>query len=717
MPIGVAVAATSGKARRRQVPSVLQMESAECGAACLAMVLASFGRWESLDAIRDACGVSRDGTSVADIVEAARHYGLEASAYSREVEALASLPLPQVLFWDFNHFVVLEGMDGRGYSINDPAYGPRLVEPADFDRRFTGVTIAFRPGAGFVKKRKPPGLLARLPELLRGSLDVFACIIVMSLAIAALAVLMPGFTRVFIDEYIVQGRGDWLAPLLGAMLAVGLLRMGLTWLQVHGLLLLQTKITAVMSAGFMWRLLHLPYEFFMRRSPVEIASRGQLTGQLAGAVSGPFAQASVAAVSMAVYATAMMLFSPALTVLVLALSLVNALVMRLLGPALRETATRAQMASSQAHAETVQGAALLEHARATGTEPLLFDRMVRAQLTMLNAEQASGFAATLLTALPFAMSQLISISVLGAGALVVLRTDMTIGMLMGFVMLAELFAAALSVLTGLGNAGAQTASAFYRLDDKADERGQLEAPGLHDRATGRVAAERLGFSYTNGPKILSGVDFRAQAGEFIVITGASGSGKSTLARLLAGLLEPSEGTLSYEIAGPSGIAWGRPGARIAYVESAPFLPPASLRAVLTLWTPDIAAPEIERALADADMAAAIVQRPGGIEGRIGEGGADFSGGERQRLGIARALLRDPRVLILDDATSALDEASEARVIGAAKRRGITVILFTNRASAARHADRILALGEGRLHPLPGVLPQQPASAPRIGRPE
>jgi ABC-type bacteriocin/lantibiotic exporter with double-glycine peptidase domain len=686
------------------------MENAECGAACLAMVLARFGRWEGLDAVRDLCGVSRDGTSVADVIEAARRFGLDAHAYSREIAGLAALPMPQILYWDFNHFVVLEGIDKNGFAINDPAYGRRVVEPAEFGRRFTGITMTFARGTAFKRKRRPAGLVMRLPGLLWGSYDAFLCVMATSLAIAAIAVLLPGFTRVFIDEYIVQGRGEWLAPLLGGMLAIGLARIGLTWLQVHGLLLLQTKVTAVMSAGFMWRLLHLPYEFFMRRSAVEISSRSQLSGQVAGAVSGPFAQASVAVMSMLVYAAAMMLFSPILTAVVLSLSLLNITVMRHLGPALRETSTRSQMATAQAHAVTVQGAALLEHARATGTESLLFNRMVRAQIAMLNAEQTSGFASTLLTALPFAMSQLMSIAVLGSGALVVLWTDMTLGTLMGFVMLSELFAAALSVLTGLGNVGAQTASAFHRLDDRAEHRRAEDAPPAQNRATGRLAAEQVAFAYINGPKILANLDLKTEAGEFIVIAGASGSGKSTLARLLAGLLEPSEGTLRYEIAGPGGVGWGKPGARIAFVESAPFLPAGALRTALTLWTPDVAMDEIERALTDADLAAVIAQRPGGIEGRVGEGALDFSGGERQRLGIARALLRDPRLLILDEATSGLDEASEARVIAALKRRGGTAILLTNRDSAARLADRVLALHEGRL--VGARATPTPAQAPR-----
>lgn len=688
--------------RAGPVPTVLQMEAAECGAACLAMVLAAFGRWETLDSVRDSCGVSRDGVSAADIVEAAGRRGLEASAYSREVEELAELPLPQILFWDFNHFVVLEAVGRRGFTVNDPAHGRREIGREEFGRRFTGVTLAFRPGPEFRPTPRPQSTSRRLAGLLRGSGGMFASVILTSFTMVALGVLVPGLTRVFVDDYLVQGRGDWLLPLLGGLIAVGALRAALAAVYTRGLLLLQTKIGAAVSAVFVWRLFRLPYEFFVRRSAVEISSRPQLAAQLAGIASGPMAQMATHLLAMLGYLLVMLAYDLWLTGVMVLFAVLEFSVLRLMRKRVEERAVHLQMAAGQAHAAAVQGTALLEQARAGGGEGLLFNRMLEAQARLVNSEQENGRTIRLLAALPYLGSRATTLALLGVGALLVIKTEMTLGTLLGFLMLASLFSSALSALTGISTAIGQSSAAIGRLGDALDhgatgavaeaDRSADEAPA----ATARIRLRDLAFGYSNGEVLLRDLQLSVEPGESVGIMGASGSGKSTLARLLTGLVTPLGGEVSFESRAGD---WRPAGLGVGYVDQQPFLPAGSLRAALTLWNDKADNGEIQRALDDAEIAEAVASRPGGVDGLIGEGGGGFSGGERQRLALARALVVRPDILILDDATSALDEETEARILGNLRRRGVTVILLTNRASAIRHLDRVEGLHQGRLFPL------------------
>ncbi|MDQ1080076.1 cysteine peptidase family C39 domain-containing protein [Pseudoroseomonas cervicalis] len=697
-------------AGRRRVPTILQMEAAECGAACLAMVLAAHGRWESLDSLRDSCGVSRDGTSAADLLAAARARGLTAEAYRRDPEALASLPLPQILFWNFDHFVVLEAVRGGGYVINDPAHGRRRVGAEEFGSAFTGITLSFAPGPGFRRTAAPRPVLRRLLPQLEGSAAAFAAIVLTSLMLVFLGALLPGLIQIFVDDYLVQGHADWLLPLLGALVALGAFNALLSAAYQRSLLLLRTKVNAVVSARFVWRLFALPQDFFTRRSAVEISTRTQFAAQLAQAVSGPVVQLLVNGLAMLGYAAIMLLYEPLLTALVVALALAELLLLRALSRRVREEAGQLQMISGQAHAAAVQGAALLEQARAGGGETVLFNRMVEAEIRLMNAEQRSGRTLQLLSMLPYASSRVMTLAVLGAGALLVMETELTVGTLVGFLALAGLFSAALGAFTGIGTALGQANAALGRLGDVLDAPAAPAPEAEPPPATGGLWLQGVGYAHPNAAPLFAGLQLRLAPGEAVGIMGGAASGKTTLAALLAGLLPPREGRLLFEVAGPGGPAWQAGANGIGYVEQSPFFPAGSLRNALTSWNPGAPAAAIARALADAELAAVVEGRPGGLDGLLGEGGSGLSGGERQRLAIARALVEAPRLLVLDDATSQLDEAVEARLLQNLRRRGITLVLLTNRASAIRHLDRAFFLQKQGLLPFDVEAAYQAAEA-------
>ena len=393
------------------------MERSECGAACLAMVLAGFGRWLPPAAVRERCGAARDGTTLAAIVLAARAEGLEADAFTAEVEDVAALPMPQILFWRFDHFVVLEGVARGHFRIVDPALGRMTLTAAEFGRDFTGVTATFCPGAGFKRMARPPGMAWRLAALLRSSPGGVAALLAATLVVIAVGIVVPGVTRVFIDDYLVQQRQTWLVPLLCAMAALGVLRVLATALQSRLLLLLQGKINGMLSAGFVWRMLHLPLEALSRRSIADVASRTQYAGQLAGVASGTLATAVSNMLAIGAYVATMLALDPVLTAAIMPVALLHVALLRWAGRYLRESAQRQQMGASLAHAAAIQGVALLEQYRATGSEDVLFERLMQEQVLALRADQIASRAARLVGVLPFLSGRLLTLVVLGVGAL------------------------------------------------------------------------------------------------------------------------------------------------------------------------------------------------------------------------------------------------------------------------------------------------------------
>lgn len=669
--------------KRARVPVLLQMERTECGAACLAMVLAGVGRWLPIDHVRERCGSARDGVSLAGIVRAARAEGLDANAFRQEMNDLGALPMPQILFWQFDHFVVLEAVTRKGFRIVDPAQGRRLVPRAEFSRAFTGITVTVRPTAAFEPSPRPPGVLRQLATVLRSSPGGVAALIATTCATILIGVGVPGLSRVFIDDYLVQGHRSWLIPLICAMAGLGFLRVFATALQAHVLLVLQAKINGMLSSAFVWRLLHLPLEFIGRRSAGDVAGRGQYAGQVAGVAAGPLAMSAANVIAVVVYLGVMLALDPVLTAAVLPIAAAQAVALRIASRSMRETAHRSQMASGLAHAASIQGVALLEQHRATGTEGVLFDRLLHAQVMMLNAEQEAGRIARLVGALPFLNGRLLNLTVLGVGALQVVLTDMTLGTLAAFTMLAELFAAALGALNGVGTSLGSTAGALGRLGDVLDQPAPAAGRPGREEDAGWVRLHNLGFAYRGGPALIDGVALVVEPGEFVAITGTSGSGKTTLAQLVAGLL-------------PSGDGQVRAGRQLGYVDQNPVLPGGTLRAAITMWDPDMPDERIWRALADAEATGFVEARPGGLDSRIADSGIDYSGGEQQRLAMARALANEPDLLVLDDATSALDERTEAQLFGHLRRRGLTLLLFTNRTTALAQMDRVLVLHNGSL---------------------
>lgn len=694
-----------GRSARVRTPTVLQMEAAECGAAALAIILAHFGRWTTLEELRVACNVTRDGSSARSIVQAARAEGLDVNAARMEPEHLHRMPMPVIVHWEMDHFLVVEGF-GRGVvHLNDPARGPRRVSDADFDRGFTGVVLSLRPGPMFKPCGRPPSLWRGLADRLRGNGGAVAFSVMIALALVAPGLLVPAFARIFIDRILIDRFDHWLGPLLLGMAGCATVTGLLVWLQREVLLRLETRLAVVGALTFVNHVLRLPIHYFAQRQSTQVAGRAMLNDRVAQVAAGEVGVALSNLLTASAFLAAMLVTVPTLSGIVLLLALGNLAVLLRSTRALDDD-NRHLLAAATDHAGFArQGLRMIEEYKAAGAADRLRARLAAMNARVINLRQAVGAAQARLVALPGLTTVASGALVMTVGGNMVIAGDLSLGMLVAFQALTAGFLAPVAALVQLG-ARIQDGQACLRLLDdtlrhppaaefsRADVR--LEEGHNAARLAGAVSVCGVGFRCGVGsPWLLDGVSFDLAPGERLGIAGASGSGKSTLAALIAGIVEPSVGTILFDGVPLAAVPRLQLRRSLAMVEQHGAIFEGSVRDNITLW--DHSLPE-ERVVAAARCALLhdTVLRRGGYGARVREGGRDLSGGQRARLEIARALVRDPRILILDEATAALDAETEAQLLANLRLCGATTIIIAHRHSALRDCDRVLVLDGGRV---------------------
>lgn len=693
--------------RRAVTPLLLQTHATECGAACLGSVLAHFGRWVPLTELRGTCEVGRDGSTAAGLKRAAEHYGLECSGWSVEVKRLKQMPLPMILFWEFNHFVVLEGFDQKWFHLNDPAIGRRKLSAQEFETGFTGIALQFRPGPEFKPGGAPSTLWQRLPHWLSGASGGLASAIACGLLLSVLALTVPFAASLFVDRVVGEAE-PWGLLVAGALATAGCLVYGIAWLKGWFLRRLAIRMSIVVGSRCVSRLMRLPVEYFSHRLVGELTTRILSIDRIAWGLSELFVGLLIDVAMSAVFLAAMVAYDPWLALIIMGLAVLNALLLR---PVARVRSEEAVALRHEQGLLTGVGTLILSHAdtlRMTASEDRLFARWGGHQARELRAHQRFAELGHLIAATPGLLKILGGAAVLAVGATKVMAGELTLGALLAFYLLSVLFLESAGRFVEFELERQTLLTDMQRLDDITET---PRDPGLARRAsmpegiatfngrlrlTGHVELRDVTFGYNRGrPPLIESFSLVVQPGQRVAVVGPSGSGKSTLARLVAGILHPWSGEILFD---------GRPRYEIppevvsrslSMVDQEVVLFSATVRDNLTLWNAAVPDDDIVAAARDADIHEEILGRPLGYSTRVDEGGGNLSGGQRQRLEIARALVGNPTVLILDEATSALDPATEARVDDALRRRGVSCLIVAHRLSTVRDCDRIVVMNEGK----------------------
>ena len=691
---------TKGAAK---VPVVMQMEALECGAASLTMILAYYGKWVPLEQVRADCGVSRDGSNAKNVLKAACSYGLVAKGYRYEPEDLKKNgKFPCIVHWNFNHFLVLNGFKGNKAYLNDPAKGNYSVSMETFDKSFTGICLMFEPGEDFQPGGKPKSMLAFAKKRLVGAGTAVAFVILTTVIASLIGIIQPAFSRIFLDRLLTGENPDWLYPFLGALAIMAAVQLILAWIQAVWAVRINGKMSVTGSATFMWKVLRMPMEFFSQRMAGDIQQREGSNANIASSLVNTFAPLVLDTVMMVFYLVVMLRYSWILTLVGIGSILVNMIVARLISKK-RVNITRVQMRDAGKLAgASVAGIEMIETIKASGAENGYFEKWAGYQASVNTQKVKFSRLNQYLGLVPSFVSGLSNTAVLIIGVWLTMQGQFTVGMIMAFQGFLESFLSPAEKLISAGQTLQEMRTEMERVEDVMEYPTDVEFSDMredteYDKLSGCVELKNVTFGYSRlAAPLIENFSLTLKPGSRVAFVGPSGCGKSTLSKLISGLYKPWSGEILFDGKPISAIDRSVFTGSLAVVDQDIILFEDTIANNIKMWDSSIEDFEMIMAARDAKLHEDIMQREGGYQYKITEGGKDFSGGQRQRMEIARVLAQDPTIIIMDEATSALDAKTEYEVVNSIKDRGITCIVVAHRLSTVRDCDEIIVMDNGKV---------------------
>lgn len=683
------------------------MEAAECGAAALSIILSYYGCFVPLEEVRLMCSVSRDGSNAFNMIKAAEYYGLEGAGFSAELTELYGAKLPFIAYWGFDHFVVIEGFSKHSVFINDPDSGPRTISYEEFNECFTGVILTFSPTPLF--KKTPRDKRRYWFSLLWKRFKFFRMPLLFSLIIGFIAIIpllaLTVLSQIFIDDILIGRIYSWSAGVLIGIAAMALFSTAIYFLQHWILIRFSVNLSTLLSGQFVWHTLRLPILFFLQRYGGEIASRISLNKAVADTWVSEFLPAIVNIVFAFIFAFIMFYYDAVITIAGISIVLINLWMMKHLYRSREDAYANYRQIQGRMTSFAINGLSSIESLKAVGGEQQFISRYGGIYTRSLNTLQNMAYADLMLgTFSPF-LSMLGSLTVLVLGAYRIIQGYLTIGEFFALQMLFQNFTTPVLNLVNLNQTLQILRINLLRIDDVMRHQedpllqhsSDLSASAPIDQLRGNVEVKDLTYGYGPlDPPVLKEVQFKLAAGTCVALVGPTGCGKSTLAKLIGGLLPPRSGDILFD--GVSHLLYPREALTrsIAVVEQSSFLFEDTVQHNISLMDTMPNQKGMIQASQDACIHDDILLRPGGYQSLVEKRGANFSGGQRQRLEIACALNRNPSILILDEATSAIDSITEEKLLRNIRRRGRTCLIITHRLKTVRNCDLILIMDKGRI---------------------
>ena len=693
------------KSGRVRVPVVMQMEALECGAASLAMIMAYYGKWVPLEQVRLDCGVSRDGSSAKNVLRAARNYGFEAQGCRCEVEDFhGNIALPCIIHWNFNHFVVLNGIRGNCAYINDPARGEIRVAMEEFDRSFTGICLEITPGPDFQPSGQRKSTLGFARRRLTGAGTTLVFVALFTAIGSLFGIINPLFARFFLDRLLTGENRELLGPFLGLMAVMGAAQIAAAWVQAVYSMKINGKLALAGSSTYMWKVLRLPMAFFSQRMAGDILQRKETNAAIAGTLVNTFAPLLLNTAMLVFYLAIMLRYSVPLTMVGLASVLINLCVSRSIANK-RVNITRVQMRDAgKLAASTVSGIQMVETIKSSGAENGFFEKWAGYQASVNSANVRFARLDQYLGLVPILVNSLANCAVLIIGVWLAMEGEFTLGMILSFQGFLGSFLSPAMTLISAGQTMQEMRTEMERVEDVMeypDDENYSDEPVSEDKdyskLLGAVELRNVTFGYSRLDKpLIEDFSMTMQPGSRVAFVGASGCGKSTLSKLISGLYLPWSGEILFDGRPIDEIDRGVFTGSVAVVDQDIVLFEDTIANNIKMWDDSIEDFEMIMAARDAQIYDDIMAREGGFYGKLTEGGLDLSGGQRQRLEIARVLAQEPSVIIMDEATSALDAQTEYELVQAVKKRGITCIVIAHRLSTVRDCDEIIVLDKGHV---------------------
>ena len=690
---------TKGVAR---VPVVMQLEALECGAAALAMVMAYYGKWVPLEQVRIDCGVSRDGSKAKNIYIAAQHYGFDVKAFRFSLDSIREKgQFPCIIHWNMNHFVVLDGFRGKYAYLNDPARGTVKVTMDEFDKSFTGVTIVPVPSEHFVPEGKPKSTLAFARKRLVGTGAAVAFVMLSTVITYLFGIVNSVTSRIFMDRLLTGINPEWFSPFIFIMILLAAVQIIVAWVQAIYSLRINGKMAVIGSTSYMWKVLHLPMEFFSQRLAGDIQSRASMNASIAGTLAGTFAPLLLNTGMMVFYLVLMLRQSPMLTLIGLFTLIMNIVISRVISNR-RINITRVQVRDAgKLEAATVSGIEMIETIKASGAENGFFRKWAGYQASVNTQSVMASKTNRFIGMIPTFFSTIANYAVLVVGVYLTMRGRFSLGAVLMFQGFLGSFMNPAMTLVSAGQTIQEMRTQMERIEDVmeySDDENTAERGSVTDgleKLRGNIELKNVTFGYSRLEQpFIRDFSISLKTGDRIAIVGASGCGKSTISKLLSGLYQPWSGEILFDgkprSAYPREVMVGS----LAVVDQDIVVFEDTIANNIKMWDNSIQDFEMILAARDARLHDDIMRLPGGYRHKLVSGGRNLSGGQRQRMEIARVLAQDPTILILDEATSALDAKTEYEVVQSIRDRGITCIVIAHRLSTVRDCDEIIVLDHG-----------------------
>ena len=685
--------------RRKRIPYVQQVSAADCGAACLAMVLGYHGNELSLEEVRTVTGFGRDGANALTLLKAGRWFRLRGRGLKVEnLEDLKHVPPASILHWGFNHFVVFSRLTKDGAEILDPAIGRRVVSEEELNEKLTGVILTFEPSEEFEPGTSGSQTIWRYLKTILQQSGLLSRILVTSLLVQIFAIAVPFLIGVLVDRVVPQRD----VPLL-TVLAVGLAGIvGFNFIAVllraHLFLHLRTRLDARLTLDFLDHLVSLPYSFFQERSSGDLIMRLNSNSTIREILTSAALSTLLDGTLVLLYLVVLLISSWQLGLLVVVLGAARLAVYFASRRKHRELMSESLQADAKSQSYQVQMLSGIETLKTSGTENRAVEHWSNLYVDVLNVSLARGRLDATVQAILGGLGMLSPALLLLVGAVLVLNGSLSLGTMLAVNALAAGFLTPLSSLVSTAFKLQVMSSYLERINDVLETPAEQTRDKIRvERLHGAIELDEVSFQYGPlSPLVVRDVSVEIAPGSVVALVGRSGAGKSTLAHLMVGLYEPTSGSILYDGFNLRELDLRSLRSKVGVVSQFPYIFGGTFFANIAMSDPTVPFARVDEAARLAKIREDILAMPLGYYTLLADGGASLSGGQRQRLALARALLSRPSILLLDEATRQLDAITESRINQELEKLHCTRVIIAHRLSTIRNADLILVMEDGKV---------------------
>ncbi|PJE16637.1 cysteine peptidase family C39 domain-containing protein [Legionella sp.] len=685
--------------KRVKTPSILQMDVMECGAVCLSIILAYYGLHISSETAREACGVTRDGSKAINIIKAARNLGMKAEGKRiKDIDSLGYLPTPFIVFWKFEHFIVIEGIIKNKIYINDPATGPRVITLNEFNKGYTGVVLSIRPGEEFKPSgKKEKSVFGLLRDYLKGDFIELSYLLFASALLSIPQASLALFIEFFVDNIIIKNQEHWMLGFTLSMAFTIACMIFLLWVQQYYLVLYKIRFSIKKIPEFFNTLLHLPMSFYIQRSTGDISNRLYIFDEIAAKITEGFSEGIMNSLSIIIYTLIILLINKTIGLITILITIINFAAIIITKRLIIDLGRRFSQDQAKMHSIEYSGVQMMEALKFMNGENRFFLRWLSYKSKLIDSQQKIDLYTSLISLLPSVLYFLNLVLLIILGAHFVMQGTMTVGGVIAIYTLLLLYSGPVIGIVENFLKINELKGDLLRVNDVLQYKTRQESSEIDQiKSTNLVDIKEVYFGYCKlEAPILTDINIALKKGNKVAITGMSGGGKSSLFNLITGLYEPWFGNIYLSGKNIKNYSSDELFKLISYVDQNIFLFEGTIRDNLTMWDRSVDDKTIVEALKTACIYDAVAMK-GGLDYRILEGGSNISLGQAQRIEIARALIKQPQLILLDEATSALDSVTEAQIYKNLGQINCSFFIVAHRLSAIKHCNEIIVIEDGSI---------------------